>query len=30
MHIRKATIDDLNIIVKLRKQQLIDEGQTPL
>ncbi|WP_415363621.1 hypothetical protein L1F34_002653 [Mammaliicoccus lentus] len=29
MHIRKATIDDLNIIVKLRKQQLIDEGSNP-
>ncbi|MEB5686407.1 GNAT family N-acetyltransferase [Mammaliicoccus lentus] len=30
MHIRKATIDDLNIIVKLRKQQLIDEGSNPI
>ncbi|MBF0794479.1 GNAT family N-acetyltransferase [Mammaliicoccus lentus] len=30
MHIRKATIDDLNIIVKLRKQQLIDEGSDPI
>ncbi|WP_210619688.1 GNAT family N-acetyltransferase [Mammaliicoccus lentus] len=30
MHIKKATIDDLNIIVKLRKQQLIDEGSNPI
>lgn len=30
MHIRKATIDDLNTIVKLRKQQLIDEGSNPI
>lgn len=30
MHIRKATIDDLNITVKLRKQQLIDEGSNPI
>ena len=30
MHIRKATIDDLNIIVKLKKQQLIDEGSNPI
>lgn len=30
MHIRKATIEDLNTIVKLRKQQLIDEGSNPI